>query len=530
MSEIWLKKPKLKVTLRHFQSYIMRVVRMRKLVLLLVFFIAPSFAGVKPNVRVVFSDALNPTQTTKHDSYKKIIQASLGKHYELKFSTMPALQPTGLKDDEYADIIIEERSTTVDNDFLYSENHIDKRHAIYLIYDVKHVNFGVDTPSKNHTFALTNDTVLKNTLPKNAGLYQVKDITNIYKLIENKRIDGIVTYSYNVHLADPKQQLQTIEFRPSTKLFLKFHNNSQGQQIAKDFDSEMSSLIATHGLKKYFPELSDYIHADFSENEKVSKVMWHIIPKKYNTVSRRLEPLKHELGFSKYLTQQMSDFNFDIEVNSSRLVLDAFKTNSTHCALNISKTPERELSAYFSVPSYVFLSPRLLTLDSNTQLKIQLNNDHNISLDQVLDSNNQARIAIVKGGNTDKALSRDLTKDTLNRLYKVEDVSLVKVLTMLLTKRVEAVIAWPSHVPNIIDNQEVAKHINSYAINELHDKNFFSYIACSRNNEGNKIIDEVNNILKTPSHTQTLFEPMLKTMDKDSASEFMRVLLLPKSS
>ncbi|MFD2165304.1 hypothetical protein ACFSJY_03420 [Thalassotalea euphylliae] len=503
---------------------------MRVLVLCLFLLSMSCLAAIKPVVRVVIPADQSKAISKKAETYQRIIEAALENHYQLDFISVPVTQLAQFEAESAAhraDIIVPLFEQEPQDNKLYSAHHIDKHYPVQLLYDASHVNFGVDEPAKKHLFAVTSDIAELGILPPSAGVYHADNLSQLPNLLRSRRVDGIVTYSYNVHLADPSREFQTLELVPASKVLLKFNNNIEGQRLATEFDAAMTNLIQSNQLAQYFPNNADYVHADFTHSVTLSPpVNWHVMAKKYSEDGTRLEPLPHELAFSKNLLAHMPSVNFNIEINSSRVALDTLKGDQTSCILNISKTPDRELIAHFSSPTYAFLSPRLLVLDSSPLIKKMGDYTENVaSLTDLFNTHPNTRVAIVENGNTEKTLTKELNTSTLNKLYKIKDVTLTKLMTMLLSQRVDAVIAWPSHVPNIINDEDIARHITSFAISELKQRHFYSYIACSRNAEGQQIIETINKTLASPEKSEALFAPILQTMDRGSAEGFRKLIL-----
>ncbi|NMP30363.1 transporter substrate-binding domain-containing protein [Thalassotalea sp. M1531] len=495
----------------------------------LVLIILPSIAWAtnKPLLRIVAPEIPQLINTDGTGTYWNIIKAIYQPHYKLQLSTALPSEIARLKQEEFADAFISFGKNTNSVNDVFSKQHIDTRYSIHLLYNPAQFEYTTPSSLEHKVVATTREFTTLDILPYNTQMYQVDSIANINKLVHNKRIDALVTYSYNVHLSDPEQSLTSVEIAPAQKVYLQFPSTN-GQRLADEFDAAMAKLLADKEIEQYFEKEADYLHANFFNTSQNNQIDWHLVPKKYSQDSKKLEALEQEIHFSSYIDRQLSNIDLDIQVNSSRIIFEHFKTQDNQCALNISKTEERQLIAYFSLPSYVFLAPRLLTI-SGSKIEQELSNQsvNTISLEHLLIPAPQYRIAIIDGGNTEKVLLKSYSQDLLDNLVQISDVPQNKILPLLLNKRVDAVIVWPSLIPNIIADSKVSNQLTTFGLNKLVSNYQYSYIACSKSEKGLAMIEAINLLLEQKKHRSALFDETLSTMDNQSVVQFKELLVKP---
>lgn len=483
-------------------------------------------AGPKPVIRIVSQEIPGFANADGTGTYWEIIRATLSASYQLQLYTAPLKQIKKLELDAFADVIVHFDGDKRLKNTLFSDQHIDISYPIHFLTRPENINNASNINLDKKTIGISTALNKLNLLPNSTQTYIVPSVEGLAKLVHKQRLDGILTFSYNIHFVDPNRTLSHILWKPESKIRLAFQNTALGLQLANEFDIEMLNLSKSNKLREMFNKEANYLHAHYQQYTPDSKLNWHLIPKKFSEDSKQLEALDYEVFISDYISNQIESVDFDIKVNSSRVAIEGMRKVENHCTLNLMKTPEREDFAYFSEPSYVFLPPRLYTL-KNSVLGSKLTNAAvTATLPELVRLFPSARIALNKHQNTMRTLTNAYGNAILEDLYPVEDNSLRNILTLLLTKRADAIIIWPTHIPSLIGDKEVANLLTSVPLAPFNESLTYSYVACTKNDIGKKVILQINNLLKDRKHQKHLFGGLLEQMDESSAKAFKEKLQL----
>ena len=492
---------------------------MLKLVVVLVLAISFNvFATEKQTLRFIALEMPGYTSADKTGIYWDILRALYGKKYNLKFAAASPAQLAHHLDKGDVDGVI---GTHLSNDdhWIVSQQHLDLRYAVYLLsLDSSQTN------AEQLTIAARKDAYLQMVAGKRGSIYHIDNVENVSRLIDKKRIDAALTYSYNLHLADPTGVLTETMVVPEQKVFLAF--NRKHLSLVEGFEQALTQLKSSGQLKKIFGSDAQYSHANVDNQPAKQQVQWHIVPKKFDPETKKMNALPSEVAFSQQLESYFSDFDLHIKLNSMRRVTDILPASSNACAVNIFKSPSREEYAVFSNPSYVFLKPRLLIKrDSKAIPLVNDTIEHGeVDLERLFVMHPQVRVAVAKNGHTYRFLKKDLPEHVMENIHVQEDKTLDRTLKLLLTDRVDAVITWPNVFSLLINNEQTAQKITSFDVQNLSVQHNVSYVACSKSELGHKVIEQVNQVLADPQRRAKLFEAERAKLDEASAYEFKNML------
>ena len=490
----------------------------------------------KPTLRIVAPEIPNYTQSNGQGIYWNIIKAAFGQHYHLELSTASATQVEKLKQENYADAIVTIGNKDSDNT-VFANQHIDIRHSVHLLYQPQAFSYlGLNSLDKK-VLAVPKELHHIEPLLTSSRIYKVTSLQNLARLITKQRVDGILSYGYNVHYADPNQQLANIEIIPETPVYLNFPKISNGQRLANEFDLAIAKLIAANEIKQLFSSDADFLHAHLAQptnnlNVPLTSIDWYVVPKMLSKVSNKLEPVELEVNFTKQLATLIPQLDVNLQVASSRVIFNKFKQRNSsdnqvtaQCVLNVSKNVEREQFALFSKPSYVFIAPRLLIIQGSQlakQLATQGKTD--IDLAQLLTTHPSLRIATINNQNTRGILGRNYSESVMAKLIAITDNSRRNMFSLLLSKRVDAIITWPAYISYALADQSISADIQTFGLSKLVDKKEYSYVACDKSPASQQVIEHINHIFTNPEQQALLYKETIATMDKQSALRFKQQL------
>ncbi len=492
---------------------------MLKLVVALVLAISFNVCAIeKPTLRFIALEMPGYTSADKTGVYWDILRALYGKQYHLKFAAASPAQLSHHLERGDVDGVIGTHLLN-NSSWVTPQQHIDLRYALYLLsLDSKETKFD------ELIIAARKDAYLQSVAADKGSIYHIEKIENVLRLIEKQRVDAALTYSYNLHLSDPTGVLTETEVVPEKKVYITF--NRQHITLAEDFEQDLAQLKASGQLKTVFGSDAQYSHANLNHQPAKQKVPWHIIPKRFDPETGRMNALQSEVLFSQQLESYFSDIDLHIKLNSMRSITNVLSNSSNACAFNIYSSASRKEYAIFSKPTYVFLKPRLLIKKDSKVVPIvnDLVEQGGIDLERLFVMHPQVRVAVAKNGHTYRILKKDLPQNLMEHIHVQEDKALSRTLQLLLTDRVDAIITWPNVFSLLINDEQTAKKITSFDVQNLTLQHNVSYVACSKSELGHKVIEQVNQVLTDTQRRTKLFEAEHAKLDGASVKEFKAVL------
>ncbi len=133
---------------------------------------------------------------------------------------------------------------------------------------------------------------------------------------------------------------------------------------------------------------------------------------------------------------------------------------------------------------------------------------------------------ISKNSNIHIALKESLDVRLIDKFHIVDDLNYKSMVSLLMSKRIDAFIAWPSMVSELLDDKANIKNIRSIKINGLFKENIYSYVACSKTLEGLRLIEQANTIISNKTNHVEMYQQSIEQLDQYSQGEFISLLNL----
>ncbi len=476
---------------------------------------------------VVKIAATTKTGYTNNDGtgiYWDIVEEVFKSNYQLNKITTSWTKAQKLVSSASADILIGTSDLNQDK-LLFSEHHIDLSYPVHAIFDASKHSINTLNDLSGLTIVAKRGTGLKKHLNANTRYYSVKSVYKMDNLVKHNRVDVALTYSYNLHLANSEPTLKQKVLIPEHKIYVAFSDTVKGKLLKKHFDRVMKVLIKNDGLKKLFPTEMAYEHANYQKREERTGIDWVLTPKIFKKKSQDLEVLKQELHLSQYLSKQIPNYKFKLSSASGREIDNIFgKSKKTVCTLIPTETPYLSGSA-FSESAFVFMKPRLYVLKEG-RLKLPQKQSSAYVISKLIKQVPLPQIAISNNSVIQRKLEKHLHKNSYSKLYIVDDLNYQNMVSMLFSKRIDAFIAWPSMMAELLESNQTVEALNSFQIEEPLGNNIFSFVRCSDTFDGNRIVDEINVILQNPTHQEAIYNSYLETLDIHSKQEFINLMQL----
>lgn len=490
-----------------------------------------AYSYVEPNNKPVakFVAVENPGFTNKDGTglYWDIIDTLFSEHYQVIKKTASLNKARNMVSGDLAFAIVGQHRTE-QSDFLLSEQHIARTYPIYAIYKDRNIILNGLESLKGYDVAVQKNAALKHLLPQSVHQYNIESIFRADKLIINNKVDIGLVYSYDLHLASPQNLLIHQEILPAQNVYLAFSNDAKGKRWQKIFDQKMAQAIKDNKLKSLYDNELEFRHANYVLSEKKNNINWNLTPKLYNHKTHRLEVLKRELMFSKYIAQQLPEFYFNFTELSDRVVNQKIANEVTHCSLSIDKNINK-VNKLSSEPVHTFIKPRLFFLrtNDNDSFTTHLSTFDEVDITALLNNFDELSIAISINSRIYKDLTSFLSKDDMHKFYLVDDLNYKSLVDLLMAKRIDAIIIWPSMVAELLNNKQSLELLDSKLIKQAIGNNLFSVVTCSNSDEGQKIINKINDLLHSPVHQYFLHQGSLEQLDPASKIEYQKLLELP---
>ncbi len=172
-----------------------------------------------------------------------------------------------------------------------------------------------------------------------------------------------------------------------------------------------------------------------------------------------------------------------------------FQQGQKVCNVGLYKTPEREKFMHFSIPSF-FTYPTVIIIDKSKWPAF--GNAKTVKLADILKSN---KLIIGRGENrsygkfVDQALDTYGTRENIF-VFEGEELSL-NFFKMLKLDRLDGLIGLPEEAMYQAERLGIRDQIMTIAIaeNQTSPESWFSYVACSKTDWGEKTIDDINRVL-----------------------------------
>jgi len=481
----------------------------------------PAIARNEKNaITVVALEMPGFTEQNGQGVYWDIVKAIYASEYQLNLIATTALNYHQHMKNNTADIFISAqhaKSPELD----YAAQHIDIKYGVYLLHTSEHFTHSNEKPL---TIAARKDQYLQSFAPKNSTVYQMDTIENIHQLVNRKRIDAALSYSFNLHLSDPTGQLHEDQIATAQKVFLGF--SKQGQALKRRFETAFPLLLKKGDIAALFPTITAYEHANFLGQADKQKVYWNVVPKRFNEKTKELNVLNSEMAFTQQIESYLDKVDLHITVNSMRRLKRSFLDADNICVLNIMKTPAREAFALFSKPSYSFIKPKLI-MKKSVAKAYKL---HNIAAQGEVDFFHlsakipQLKVTVLKNSSTHQSLNNHFGQAIDDYLYLKDNTSINKTFSLMMSDRVDAVITWPSLISFLIDDENIADSLVSYNLTGFNTSEVISYIACSKSELGKDVIEQFNSVMADEKSRNNILQAEYDKLDANSAQELKNLM------
>ncbi len=210
----------------------------------------------------------------------------------------------------------------------------------------------------------------------------------------------------------------------------------------------------------------------------------------------KLEGTGHENFLEKKLKKNFPEYTHrDHTANYGRILKQLQQTNG--CCVTMLKTPDREEYIEFSNPAMLYLSNGVITLKSQMNyFKPYIDKRGLISISNLF-HNSTMRMGISKGrrygGKVDSIIDNNTCSAKLVVHYK-EDVLESLLKNIQAERSIDYTIGYPHELQWLISQNAVKDIFIFIPIREMPKYNL-SYVGCSKNKWGKRIISKVNKIL-----------------------------------
>ncbi|NDV28748.1 TIGR02285 family protein [Desulfovibrio sp. JC010] len=244
------------------------------------------------------------------------------------------------------------------------------------------------------------------------------------------------------------------------------------------------SCILLHPLPGQCTQNEDEInwyHADFPPS---------------NIICGKLKGTGHENHLECKLQKALPEYKHtNHTANYGRILKQMASTNS--CCVTMMKTPDREKYIQFSEPVMLYLSNGVITLKSRVNLfKPYMDEQGFISINKLF-QNSPMRMGISKGrrygGAVDSIVDDNPDSDKLIVHYR-EDLLESLLKNIQAERSIDYAIGYPHELQWLILQGAVEDKFIFIPIREMPEY-ILSYVGCSKNRWGRKIISKINRII-----------------------------------
>jgi uncharacterized protein (TIGR02285 family) len=231
-------------------------------------------------------------------------------------------------------------------------------------------------------------------------------------------------------------------------------------------------------------------------------------------------------GMEKYVKERLPNYQHTRSVSNIKRVLATLKNGRHGCASSLFWTPERAKIVEFSIP-YLFVFPTRLIIrkDDLNSYKPYMNETGQVYLKRLLTESK-----LILGYAKSRSYSK--TVDPLIAVYANKDNSLISyneavtksLVKMLHGRRFDYGIAYNYELTQLLGDLGLdAKKFTTLGIAESNQPQF-NYMGCPKNEWGQKVISEINAILKDGRSNPEFYDHYLRWMDETSIMEYNELI------
>lgn len=220
----------------------------------------------------------------------------------------------------------------------------------------------------------------------------------------------------------------------------------------------------------------------------------------------------------KLMIEKLDDFEHTQKIQPLKRVLMTLKLETNACNPSFKKNPDRESYMYYSIPS-VFIPGHGITVRKKD---LHLFGDPPVSLGKLLKTK-KLRLGIAGGRSYGKGIDLILEKfkneKHINR--RAAQDSYGKQVEMMVAGRIDYVLGYSTEFGYIKMKMGNTDQIKFLTIKEA-DPYSITYVACSRTEQGKKIINRVNEVLLKERPTERYRSFVERWLDKSIIPEYRK--------
>ena len=215
-------------------------------------------------------------------------------------------------------------------------------------------------------------------------------------------------------------------------------------------------------------------------------------------------------GFIDKITQQliaaMPDYAHAQPLSSSKRTIHAMREGSRVCHPVYLKNQERLNYAYFSRPSVIAPSIRLVGLTLPVEIE-----QSKVDLDKL---NKNANFGILRGRVHHVLVDSFIDKTPVDYKITLATDKTTELFKLVATGKIDYTFSYPIEV-NYFNQSNSAQQLKIWHIDGV-DPYVLGYVACAKSEWGRKVIDHVNHALKGVIKTEAYFHALTSWWPQES--------------
>lgn len=370
---------------------------------------------------------------------------------------------------------------------------------------------------------------------KTAGqVYMLDDMNVALKLLKNKRLDSILDYTKesSYYLFDTPT-LQQTKLSEAQEVYIYFKNQQMMTQFEQGMEGALIGLENGSNLSENL-ELNKNALAPSEQPLLIgkNKLKLFLIRKRYNAQSNQLEVTQSDIKTTNWLKKILPDFSFEVSQSNISTAYDTLTKSAHSCILNISKSAEREVYATYSLPTFVYLNYRIYVKsnsDAYHSITSGLKNAKDkgvLDLQPYFDVHQEGLVAYF--GYIDRTSSyKDVIQPLVNnhpaRFLNLKPEDSERGIQMLEKGRIDYLIAYPFAMEDRVEAFPFIRQFISFSF-QRYTRARPVYLACSKSNLGNEVMQKLNMALKQEQSRERFFNLIFESMidsDKQAVKKFL---------
>ncbi len=386
--------------------------------------------------------------------------------------------------------------------------HLDTEYPVVAFYKADKTRIKHPSELDNLKVAWLQGYRFGHYLNKEKPAMSIHSIDEGFSSLANDTIDVFVDYDYNLFVSD-KKNYQQFPILPPRKIYLAFQHNQFGQQLANQYDRQLSTLKKSGYLSTLFGD--EYSHTRFSEmdSQRPTIIVYT------NSVSLLKNPEANAINVSNslnlsFILEQLSGFTIEYRLINDMEKIYQFVSQPNVCISDLIKNKQRIQYFYASQPFSLFLG---LQLYSTKPLPIT----QNINLAALLKTYPIYRLGLTSGRTYGEAIDAQLNQ--VNPMQFVFTPSDVKTLfKQLANNRFDLLIEYPSIKAQYWPAE---KPIYQYEIDGS-EHFLLGHMMCTKSPLNQQFIRQFNQQLTSLSHYAVFYYSQLNRISTENQPLFKR--------